>query len=215
MSAIHPLSAIHPRRPRGVMLVEILLALAITGMVAAGVASLLFATATGTQDRQETRQRNVRVEVLAHRIDTAIRSSSMLLARDTRCLVFWTADRKTNGVPNLSELRRIEWDNSKKQVICYEAPATLADASNTPYDPATTDFLTTTASLRGSASFPATVWANNVRAWDTSTSPIDVTPTTRKSIRLIGYGFTIDLPTAGQHATRSSAALRGTMTSAG
>lgn len=208
------MTAINPRR-RGVMLVEILLALAISGMVAAGVASLLLATATGTQDRQETRQRNVRVELLAHRIDTAIRSSSMLLARDSRCLVFWTADLKKNGVPNLSELRRIEWDSSKKQVICYAAPATLADASNTPYDLATTNFLTATATLRGSASFPATVWANNVRDWNTSTNPLDVTPATRQQIRLIGYGFTIKLPTAGQHATRSSATLRGTSGSPG
>ncbi len=207
------MNAINPRRHRGLMLVEILLALAISGMVAAGVASLLLATATGTQDRQETRQRNVRVDVLSHRIDAAIRSSSMLLARDTRCVVFWTADLKNNGVPNLSELRRIEWDNSKKQVVCYQAPATLADASNTAYDLATTNFLTTTAGLRNSASFPGTVWAKNVRAWETS--PGVVTPATRSTIRLIGYGFTIDLPTAGQHTTRSSAALRGTSTTAG
>lgn len=198
-----------PRRPRGVMLVEILLALAITGLVAAGVASLLAATASGTKDRQELRQKNVRADVLAHRIDIAIRSSSTLLARDSRTLVFWTADTKKNGVPNLSELRRIEYDNGGKQIVCYEAPPTLADASNTAYDLATTNFLTTTAGLRGTASFPGAVWGKNVRAWDSS--PTTATPTTR----LIGYGFTIELPGGTKHDARSSVTMRGTSGSAG
>ncbi len=203
------MSAIPTRRRRGIMLVEILLALAITGLIAAGVASLLFATATGTQDRQNVRQRNVRVDVLAHRIDGAIRSSSMLVARDARCVVFWTADVKPNGVPDLSELRRIQWDHVRKRVICYEAPATLADADNVAYDLATTDFLTTTDGLRGSASFPGTVWANDVRGWNTS--PAAASPTARAT----GYGFTIHLPTGGNHTARSSAAMRGTAGSTG
>lgn len=203
------MSAIHSRRTRGLMLVEVLLALAISGLVAAGVASLLLATATGTKDRQELRQGNVRVDLLAHRMDAAIRSSSMLLARDTACLVFWTADVKKNGLPDLSELRRIEWDNKKKAVICYQAPATLDDASNTPYDLATTNFLTTTAALRGSGSFPGTIWAQDVKDWDMS--PAVATPTTR----LIGYSFTIHLAEGGKRTARSSAAMRGTSGSTG
>jgi type II secretory pathway pseudopilin PulG len=194
------------------MLVEILLALAITGLIAAGVASLLMATASGTKDRQELRQRNVRVDVLAHRIDGAIRSSSMLLARDSRTLVLWTGDTNKNGAVNLSELRRIEYDNSGKQIICYEAPATLPAASNTAYDLATTtaaNFLTATAALRGTTSFPGTVWGNNVMTWDTS-------PTTgSRTTRLIGYRFSIRLPDSGTHSARSSVTMRGTSGNAG
>lgn len=203
------MSTTHPRRSRGVMLVEILLALAITGLVAAGVASLLFATATGTKDRQELRQGNVRVDVLAHRMDAAIRSSSMLLARDTRSLVFWTADVKKNGLPDLSELRRIDWDNTTKRVVCYQAPATLDAASNTTYDLATTDFLTTTAALRGTASFPGTLWAQNVQRWETSAAAAT------RLTRLIAYGFTIHLADGGKRTARSSATLRGTAGSTG
>ena len=197
------------RRARGITLVEILMALAITGLVAAGVASLLMATASGTKDRQELRQRNVRTDVLSHRLDGAIRSSSMLLARDNKTLVFWTADTKKNGVPNLSELRRIEYDTATKRVLCYEAPATLADAANTPFDLATTDFLTATAALRGTASFPGTVWGNNVQAWSTTPDPAP------RTTRLIGYRFTIHLPQGGAHPARSSVTMRGTSGSAG
>jgi type II secretory pathway pseudopilin PulG len=194
---------------RGVMLVEILLALAISGLIAAGVASLLFATASGTKDRQELRQRNVRVEVLTSRVDAAIRSSSVLLARDSKCLVLWVADVKKNAQPNLSELRRIEWDATTKQLICYRAPATLADASDTAYDLAATDFLTTTAALRGSASFPGTVWANNVSGWNSSPAA----PTS--ATRVIGYDVTLTLSTGEAYTTRSSTALRGTASTGG
>lgn len=202
------MTATRPSRRRGVMLVEILLALAITGLVAAGVASLLFATASGTKERQALRQGNVRVDVLTHRMDAAIRSSSMLLARDSSTLVFWIADVRSNGVPDLSELRRIEWDNGAKSVTCYQAPATLAAASDVTYDLTTTDFLTTTAALEGSASFPGTVWANRVHAWTTS-------PTTLPRLtRLVGYGFTVHMDD-GKRSTRSSAAMRGTAGSTG
>lgn len=198
------MSTIGARRARGIMLVEILLALVLTGLLAAGVASLMFATATGAKDQQELRRRNVRIDVLTHRIDAAIRSCGMLLARDERSMVFWVADVKRNIAPNLSELRRIEWDPATKQVLCYEAPSTLTDAADVTYDLATTDFLATTAALRGSTSFPATVWANNVSAWNAS--PPSTSPTTR----LISYGVTIDLSTGGTHSARSSVSMRGT-----
>ena len=206
------MTTLRARRPRGVMLVEILLALAITGLIAAGVASLLMATASGTKDRQELRQRNVRVDVLAHRIDGALRSSSMLLARDSRTLVLWTGDTNKNGAVNLAELRRIEHDNGGKQIICYEAPTALPAASNTAYDLTTTtadNFLTTTAALRGTATFPGTVWGNNVQSWDSSPDPGS------RTTRLIGYGFTIRLPKGGAYAARSSVTLRGTSGNAG
>ena len=186
------------------MLVEILLALAITGMIAAGVASLLFATAGGTKERQELRQRNVRVDVLAARVDAAVRSCGVVLGRDANCLVLWVSDSKVNGMADLSELRRIEWEPATKRLLCFEAPSTLLDADNTAYAVATTDFLTTTAALRGTALFPSTVWGNGVSGW--TTTPSGMT----QSTRLVSYEVTIDLTDGGTHTARSAVALRGT-----
>ena len=192
------------RRPaRGIMLVEVLLALAITGVVTAGVASLLFATAGGTKEQQELRRRNVRVDVVAARIDAAIRSSGRILARDANCLVLWTSDANGSGTPDLAELRRIEWEPTAKQLLSFQAPATLAAADNTAYLMAT-DFLTTTAALRGTASFPSTIWANGVSGWWTSPNSVS------ESTRLITYAITIDLTTGQTHTARSAAALRAT-----
>ena len=192
------------RAVRGVMLIEVLLALAITGIIAAGVASLLFATADGTKERQEMRQRNVRVDVVTARVDGAVRSRNRILGRDNRCIVLWTNDSTPNGMPDLSELRRIEWDSTTKQLLCFEAPATLSAAANTTYPLATTDFVSVTSALRGSASFPSTVWANGVSGW--ASSPAAVT----ESTRLLSYEITIDLTSGQTHTARSAAALRGT-----
>ena len=194
----------HHRPMRGIMLVEVLLALAITGIIAAGVASLLFATAGGTKERQELRRRNVRVDVAAARVDAAVRSSGRILGRDARCLVLWTSDVNGSGAPDLAELRRIEWDSTTKQLLCYQAPSTLAAADNAAYVLATTDFVAVTAALRGTASFPSTVWANGVSGW--ASSPTAVTEATR----LISYQITIDLASGQTHTARSAAALRAT-----
>jgi len=204
MTASAPCNHRCPRATRGVMLVEVLLALAITGLIAAGVASLLFATAGGTKERQELRRRNVRVDVVAARIDGAVRSSNRIVGRDNRCIVLWTSDSTANGMPNLSELRRIEWDPTTKRLLCSEAPASLSAAANIAYPLAATDFVSVTAALSGTGSFPSTVWANGVSGW--ASSPTVITDTTR----LVSYQITLDLASGQTHSARSAAALRGT-----
>ena len=190
---------------RGIMLVEVLLAMAITGMVAAAVASLLFVTANGSRDRDDLRRRNVRSDVLAGRVDGAIRASSVLLGRDANCLVLWVADSRKNEKPDLSELRRIEWDAATKELRCYAAPAAgLADADNPTYGLGD-DFLALTAALRGSATFPGETWGYNVTAWDSTTSG----GATLQLTRLIGDGLTIETA-AGAYSFRSAVSLRGT-----
>jgi hypothetical protein len=114
----------------------------------------------------------------------------------------WVADSRRNQKPDLSELRRIEWDSTSRQIRCYEAPAGLADASNTTYDLSTTDFLSVTSALKGTTNFPYTVWGNGVTAFQTA--PAGATQATK----LVGYGLTLD--TSGStRAFRSTATLRG------
>jgi type II secretory pathway component PulJ len=192
------------RASRGLMLVEVLLALAISGMVAAVVAAMLFALANGSRDRQDLRHRNVRADVVIARVDTAVRSSSMLLGRTPNCLVLWVADSRKNGRPDLSELRRIEWDAASKQLRCYQAPAGLADSDNTTYQ-LSDDFVAATAALAGSATFPAEVWGTNVTGWSGSPVPTSAT----QDARMIAYSVTLTTA-AGMVRIPSSAPIRGT-----
>lgn len=191
------------RCARGLSLVEVIMALAIAAMISAGVSSLLFAVANGTQDRQEVRRRNVKAEVLATRIDGAIRASAMLLGRDNRAIVFWVSDSRENQVVNLSELLRIEYDASAKQIRACRAPADLAEAADIAYNLKTTDFLAVTASLSGSSTFPRQIWGQDISGWDTGPNR----PT--QETRLIYYGMTLQFPGASPATIRSAVALRG------
>jgi hypothetical protein len=182
----------------------VLLALAISGMVAAVVAAMLFALANGSRDRQDLRHRNVRADVVIARVDTAIRSSSMLLGRTPNCIVLWVADSRKNGRPDLSELRRIEWDAASKQLRCYQAPAGLADSDNTTYQ-LSDDFVAATAALAGSATFPAEIWGTNVTGWSGSAVPTSAA----QDARMIAYSVTLTT-TAGTVRIPSSAPIRGT-----
>jgi type II secretory pathway pseudopilin PulG len=198
-------SSVRPRgRGRlGLMLIEVLLALAITGMVATAVASLLFAVASGSRDREDLRRHNVRADVLANRLDGAIRSSSMLLGHDPYCLVLWVCDSRKNGKPDLSELRRIEWDPVTKRLQCFQAPADLLPGDDVTY-PMTTDFTTATDAVKGTPVFPPEVWGNGVIAWSSNPATAVV-----RAARMISYSVTVDTP-AGRYVAPSSATLRGT-----
>jgi prepilin-type N-terminal cleavage/methylation domain-containing protein len=191
------------RCARGLSLVEVIMALAIAAMISAGVSSLLFAVANGTKDRQEVRRRNVKAEVLANRIDGAVRSSAMLLGRDNRAMVFWVSDSRDNQVPNLSELLRIEYDAATKEIRSCRAPAGLAEAADIVYDPQTTDFLSATASLAGSTSFPRRICGSDIPDCNFGSEPAD------QSTRLITYGITLQVPGESPELFQSSVALRG------
>jgi len=145
----------------GITLVEVLLALALTGLIAASVAAMLYTLSYGTTTRNDLRRQNTKSLVLRQRLDVAIRSAKAVLAADSNYVVLWTADLKRNQKPDLSELHRIEWNSSTQQLTSYAAPANLADADNTTYE-LTVDFAAVTKALKGTPSFPGDVYGTGI-----------------------------------------------------
>ena len=171
--AVHPLHppaapvAAAPRRaPRrhAVSLVELILALGILAIIGGTLATMLFATSRGSQSGTDLRRRNLKVEVISARIDSAVRSSCRILASGDSFLVLWLGETRQNSLPDLSEICRIDWNNAAKQLRCSSASPGLTDAQNIAY-PFTTDFAAATAALASDARFPAQVWGRNVAAW--------------------------------------------------
>ena len=124
-------------RPRrvcgGFTLVEILLALGLTGLIAAGASTMLFSVSLGTTSEAEIRRTTVKEKVIGLRMSNALGASKMVLDHGTDYLVLWMGDQRDNGVPDLSELRRIERDGVTHQLTSYRAPLNLSDANNTTY----------------------------------------------------------------------------------
>jgi len=127
-------------------------------------------------------------EMVALRVNAALRASKMVLARGDNYLVLWMADTKVNETPDLSELRRIERDPATNEFYSYKAPADLAEADDTQYALATTDFDAATEAVKGSAVFPSELWGSDVTAWATAVAGADL-----QQLCYVGYRVTTTL----------------------
>jgi len=142
-------------------LVEVLLALFLTSLVAATVATMLFSLSSGMRSQKDLRQQNTKALVLAHRLEATIHSASSILAGGDNFVVLWMGDTRHNEKPNLSELCRVEYDAAKQQVLAYAALANLADGDDVVYE-LSADFAGITAALKASEKFPSTPYGNGV-----------------------------------------------------
>ena len=92
-----------PRRGRGLTLVELLLALAISGLVAAGVAGMLGGVATGIAIGTDARTGMLATGVIQSRVLEAVTPcASVLAAEDHRC-AFWRGEERPGGLVEPSE----------------------------------------------------------------------------------------------------------------
>ena len=190
------------RGRRGFTLVELLLALAVTGLVAGALASMLFAARYGTSAENYLRTAVVQETIIRQRLNAAVRSARMVLAQGSTYVVLWAPERRAPGTPNLSELRRIELDPTNQRLLHYQAPAGLSAANDTAYPLDSTDFNAVTHSLKGSSDFPAEPWGSAVTGWTISLDSGDP-----QLARVVDYRLSLD---AGKTAITAacSAALR-------
>jgi len=150
---------------RGFTLVEVVIALAISSAIGVTVAMMLGGISAATRAEHDTRRAIVKRQVAITRLGACVRGAAMVLSSADDHLVLWTGDSTGEGKPNISELRRIEWNDDSHEILVYEAPANLSAASDTEYE-LTNNFDSITQSLAGSASFPGRVRLRNVTHWD-------------------------------------------------
>ena len=167
---------------------ELVLALAITSLIAAAVTTMLFSTSYGAAAGAETRSLVVAGESILRRLAATIAPAAEVLAAGDDYLVLWMAEKSANGAPNLSELVRIERDPDTDELYCYRAPADLAPEADTTYSLESTDFNAVTAALKGSESFPGALWGTDVTDWTTALNDADPRQAT-----FVGYRVTLTL----------------------
>jgi prepilin-type N-terminal cleavage/methylation domain-containing protein len=164
-------------RRRGMSLMELILTLAITGMVGAAVAAMLGAVSYGTSSGKDMRSLVVRNKMLSARFTAAVRAGGMVLELDSDHIVLWLHDDNGSGTPNLGEIRYIEYDAANDRIRCYAADfggmnQAQIDAANDQFALAD-DFAAFTAADRGQTHFPEQVWANNVTSWTVTVNDAD------------------------------------------
>lgn len=145
-------------------LVEMLLALAVAGMVGVTTIVMLAGASSAAQTHTDTRQSSMRRQVTIIRLGGVTRSAAMVLAADDHALVLWTGDANNNAVPDLSELRRLQWDEDSQEVWVSQAPAVLLPGADTTYTLADA-FGTITQGLAGTAAMPTQVLLQDITDW--------------------------------------------------
>ena len=157
------------RRCRGMTLVELLLGLSSTALIGAAIAAMLSAVSYGTSSSRDMRSLVVRNKVISARFSAAVRDARLVLATGADYIVLWRLDDNENGRPNLGEIQWIELDGETNRLRCFEAnfagltPEQI-EAADTEFT-FDADFDAATAGKRGTALFPASLWADSVTNW--------------------------------------------------
>jgi len=107
------------RRPRGLSLLELLLALMITVMVAAAIAGMLGAVSSGVGARRDSRALMVLGDAAEARLSAYIAPSRCLLNADNAHVVLWFNDSRESQTIHATEVR---W-------FAYNAGANTIDVS--------------------------------------------------------------------------------------
>ena len=172
-------------------LVELLMALASTAMIGAAVAAMLSAVAYGTSSSKDMRSLVVKNKVVNARFSAAVRNASMVLEAGDDYLVLWRTDTDESETPCLGEIQWIEFDAANGRIRSYEADFSgltqaQIDAANTEFA-LDTDFNAATSGDRGTAVFPAKVWAEAVADWTATVNNAD-----EQQASLVSYRFEIE-----------------------
>lgn len=157
------------------------MALAITGLIGAAIASMLSAVTYGTSSNRDIRSLVVKNKTLSTRITAAVRQSAQLLDAGSGYIVLWTEDLNDNGAPDLLELQRIERDVVTDELASYTPDPSVTDVE---YDIATADFDAITTARIASDDLIGELWATGVTAWAVTVDNADPLEATLVSFQL-------------------------------
>jgi prepilin-type N-terminal cleavage/methylation domain-containing protein len=167
----------------GFTLVEVLVALAISGVVGILVTMMLGAVGGATQTQGDVRRAAIKRQVVAVRMGTALRGAARAVASGADHLVLWTGDANDDGSPNLSELRRVAWDLTAGTVAVSESPDDLNPLLDQTFA-FNADFDAVTSAKAGSAAFPSTIAVRHVSQWSAQLDDVAVQTASLVSVTL-------------------------------
>jgi hypothetical protein len=165
---------------RGLTLIELLLSLAGTALVALGVVTMLGAVAYGTDSRRDMYAVVAQSKASTARLTAVVRGARQVLARNDDALVLWVGDDNNDGLPALHEIRRLAIDREAGELTAF-----TADPAAAPIVYALdADFERITAELSETAAMPGELWAGDVTDWSITLDAADPADATLVGIRL-------------------------------
>jgi len=111
------------RYEKGFTLVELLVALIVTGIVLAAVATLAFAVGAANDETDDTSQKQAQIRHATLRISELIRHCKLICGTPGDDLAVWRADDNGNGQININELVYIERGTGRDYLRLCEFPS--------------------------------------------------------------------------------------------
>ena len=111
------------RNKKGFTLVELLVALVVTGIVLAAVATLAFAMGAANDVADDSSQKQAQVRCATLRISELIRHCKLICGTPGGDLAVWRADDNGDGQVNINELVYIERGTSRDYLRLCEFPS--------------------------------------------------------------------------------------------
>ena len=111
------------RYEKGFTLVELLVALVVTGIVLAAVATLAFAVGTANDATDDSSQKQAQVRYATLRISELIRHCKLICGTPGGDLAVWRADDNGDGQININELVYIERGTGRDYLRLCEFPS--------------------------------------------------------------------------------------------
>ena len=113
------------RGKRALTLVELLTALSITAFIGAVLATLINATALGTNSQNDGRRSLVKMQAIKAQVEDLVMNSTCVLATGANYIVLWTGDvsgaaTPANGAVNLSELQLLQTIDWAARYYCAD-----------------------------------------------------------------------------------------------
>ena len=102
---------------RGVTLLEMILAIGITAIVGAAIASMMAAVSNGLTSRDDGRRTAVQLATTQVRIAAYIAPARCILNGSNNSLVIWLNDNRESGTVHASEVRWLMFDESIKSFV--------------------------------------------------------------------------------------------------
>lgn len=180
------------RRCSGFTLLEFLLAISITVLVAAATAAMLTSVATSTEYDADVRESIVRTQALDVRLGSYITPSLWVLDAGTSSMVLWLEDSRESETVHSTEVRWIEYSPDAGEIMVHYVrfPDSMTELEKELADeelPAGTDFwaLLTVKKALG--------YIDTIRLCDrVSTFTVTHDPLTAQGQRLVTVAFTFD-----------------------
>ena len=110
------------RNENGFTLVELLVALAVTGIVSAAVATLAFAMGTANKGSDDTSRKQAQLRLSTLRISELVRNCKLICGMVGDDLAVWRADDNGNGQINPQELVYLEMGPGRNYVQLLDFP---------------------------------------------------------------------------------------------